>query len=348
MMSVPFVPAYTWLQATNMPHLCCCYTTMKCFILIHESIQSCITTPVSYDDSSVPEHDIYVNSIKKKVNKWAREWFHHSLTHQCQLSEHFLFSSDLFHTHQTIWLNKQSQSLSLTLSVFLRLSWRSFTKKGMGWKPVYIRIMCLLWEPRGKVGKERVRGSMNRRIAFLSLLLWEDHHWPPLPFPLFPVQLGIYLLMQNLLYLLVQKGKPMQNCINTFECTGAPKHSPNGWMVYLFVIFMYSVLVTFHFSYRKHTFAPFLRHLWYAAVRFGLRRTTESISVKHNSHLWLCEKRWDFEKYCSQTITVYVCSCAYKAHSYHHPHHQLVAMRAQSGKIMAPCWIVWIIAMTGW
>lgn len=85
---------------------------------------------------------------------------------------------------------------------------------------------------------------MNRRIAFLSLLLWEGHHKAPSPFSLIPHS------VRNLF----AYAEPV-----IFACTGrqanaklyqylwinrVPKHSQSRRMVYLYVIFTYSMLVT--------------------------------------------------------------------------------------------------------
>lgn len=127
---------------------------------------------------------------------------------------------------------------------------------------MYMRMMCIPREPKGKVGKGRVTGSMNRGVAFLSLLLWEGHHSPPLPLSLIP-----YSVRNSFAYaetvIRACTGRPAN--AKLYQCLWiylVPKHPPSRWMVYLFVIFVYSVLVTLPSNYRDHMFvSPFLRHL---------------------------------------------------------------------------------------
>lgn len=188
------------------------------------------------------------------------------------------------------------------------------------------------------------------------MLLWEGHHRPPLPLSLIP-----YSFRNSFAYaetvILVRADRQMQNCINAFGSTRSQKHLLSRWMVYLFVIFMYSVLVTLPSNYRDHVFvSPFLRRLcvllqwtngicpWVGLNGSILSKCESDPQPTHDCEFW---KEMGLSC-CSQTITVYVCFCTHKACRYHRPRHQQVAVRDRGGKIMAPPWIVWIIAMTGW
>lgn len=187
------------------------------------------------------------------------------------------------------------------------------------------------------------------------MLLWEGHHRPPMPIPYSVRNVFIYAETVILAFTGRPANAKLYQCLRIYP---VPKHSPSRWMVYLFVIFMYSVPVTLPSNYRDHVFvSPFPRHLcvllhWTNAICPWVRLNCLIISQHspiHGLHMIVnIEKRWDFPNYCSQTITVCVCSCAHKACSYHHPRHQQVAVRERGRKIMAPRWNVWIIARTGW
>lgn len=164
-------------------------------------------------------------------------------------------------------------------------------------------MMRLLQESGGKTCNRKYEVRLNRRITFLSLL-WEDYHRLPSFRSLIPYS------VRNLFAetaALACTGRPANAKLYQYlKIYWVPKLSLSRWIVYLFVIFMYSALVTLPSNYRDHMFvSPFLRHLcvllqWTNAICpcVGL---LSSLSVKFNPHM---KKRQDSQNYCSQTITV--------------------------------------------
>lgn len=218
-------------------------------------------------------------------------------------------------------------------------------------------MMCLPGEPKAKVGKRKSEGRMNRWIAFLSLLLWECHRRPPSPFSLFYIQLGINLLMQRLLHLLVQADQQMQNCISAVGSTLSQSTRLSRWMVYLFVISIYSV----HFPPTAGT-ARLSAPSWGISVYCcGGEQTPYApelaSTARFHSHcspiltrlhttLWITNRDGAFQTRVLKQSLYTAAPVLIKPIA-------IIIILATSRlpwetMVVNPCWIVWIIAMTGW
>lgn len=111
-----------------------------------------------------------LNLLLTRKVKWINDWVNLDTPSLCYCADRFLVSSKWFHTRWNIWLHKPiSQSPSLSCSLSLSHQHAGLSQKWKGWKPVAIRMMCLTWEPKGKVCKVEW-GEYEYKNSFLFFL----------------------------------------------------------------------------------------------------------------------------------------------------------------------------------
>lgn len=219
--------------------------------------------------------------------------------------------------------------------------------------------MCVPWEPREKVGAGRARGVWIERGAFLIIVIMRrpflrrpfQTSLASSPYSLFSEE--FICLCRGCYICLLGKARRLKTVSMPPDLLGPKAVAEQVDSVFICDLYVFNTSISLPTTGTRCLLVPswgisvYVLPQWTNAIhpRVGL---SSSIFLSVLQSTWFSGKKWDFPGYCYQTASVYTRSCAHKAHSYHHTHHQQVAVRDRSGKIMAPHWIVWIIAMTSW